>query len=96
VRWRYAKWAIFLCSVAAIGAGAAPVQAITFSRQSVGFSGLIAPAGAAIDQAADVFVVDQNGRVLERPVDGSQQVVLPFSGLSNPVGLAADRAGDCL
>jgi serine/threonine-protein kinase len=74
---------------------AAPAGAITFSQQTLPFSGLGNPHGIAADQAGDVFVADfNNNRVVELPAGSSTQQTLPFTGLSGPYGVAVDQAGD--
>jgi hypothetical protein len=65
VRPRRAGWLACQCSLAAVGVSAAPAQAITFSQQTLGFSGLNLPAGVAVDGSGDVFVArprQQQGR----------------------------------
>jgi streptogramin lyase len=97
-RWRHVRsrrvgWLACLCSLAALGVWAAPAQALTFSQQTLGFSGLIGPRGVAVDGLGDVFVLSTN-QVVELRVDGSQ-ATLPFTGLSTfPYGVAVDGSGD--
>jgi hypothetical protein len=40
-----------------VGAWAAPAQAITFSQQTLPFTGLNEPSGVAVDQAAQILPV---------------------------------------
>jgi len=73
---------------------ASPAGAVTFSQQTLPFSGLSNPFGVAVDGSGNVFVADSpvNDRVVE--LSGGTQVTLPFSGLSSPRGVAVDGAGD--
>src|SRR5689334_18849150 len=92
---RFSRGLVCVCAVAVVGVSAAPAGAVTFSQQTLPFSGLGNPYGIAADQAGDVFVADfSNNRVVEVPADGSTQQTLPFTGLSGPYGVAVDQAGD--
>jgi len=70
-----------VCSALAIAASAAPAGAITFSQQTLPFSGLSSPYGVAVDQSGDVFVADsENNRVLELPAGVSSGVGVDLRG----------------
>jgi sugar lactone lactonase YvrE len=69
-------------------------RAVTFTQQTLAFTGLRQPQSVAVDGSGDLFVADvAPGRVVELPAAGSQQT-LPFSGLSATLGVAVDGAGD--
>lgn len=81
-------------AAAAIGMAAVPAGAVTFTQQTLGFSGLTNPRGVAVDAAGDVFVSDAaTGLVDELPAGGAQ-LTLGFSQLVDPRGIAVDPAGD--
>jgi hypothetical protein len=83
------------CALLALTLTAAPAQAITFSQQTLPFTGLSVPQGVAVDQAGDVFAADSgNNRALELPAGSNQPAVLPFTGLSFPTGVAVDQAAN--
>ena len=91
---RTRAWLVVACSLAAVGGWAAPAQAVTYSQQTLPFTGLASSTSVAVDAAGDVFVVDAgNNRVVELPAGGSQQT-LPFTGLASPTSVAVDAAGD--
>jgi hypothetical protein len=50
------------------------------------FSGLQDPGGLAVDAAGNIYVTDDNNRVLELPAGSTTQVELPFTGLKSPGG----------
>jgi hypothetical protein len=80
----------------ALAVWASPAGAVTFSQQTVPFSGLSNsnPFGVAVDGSGNVFVADDiNDRVVEL-LGGGTQVTLPFTGLNSPLGMAVDGAGD--
>ena len=84
-----------VCVLASAGVWAAPAGAVTFSEQTLAFTGLDAPQGVAVDGAGDVFVADTlNNQVFELPAGGGSPQTLPFTGLSGPGGVAVDGAGD--
>jgi streptogramin lyase len=88
-------WLVVVCGLAAVGAWAGPARAVTFSQQTLPFTGLSAPTGVQVDSAGDVFVADFiNSQVLELPASSSQQHTLPFTGLSVARGVTVDPAGD--
>jgi streptogramin lyase len=61
--------------------------------QRLPFTGLFDPEGVAVDQAGDVFVVN-NDQVLELPAGSGTPQALPFTGLSGATSVATDGAGD--
>ncbi len=77
---------------------AAPGQAITHAQTTLPFSGLVSPAGVAVDGSGDVFVADNNPDKPANPVvelaAGGAQITPPFTGLQGPSGVAVDRSGD--
>ena len=91
-------WLAALCALAAAGVWAAPAQAITYAQTTLPFSGLVSPAGVAVDASGDVFVADNNP---DKPADpvveltaGGAQITPAFTGLQGPSGVAVDRSGD--
>jgi NHL repeat len=75
-------WLAGLLAVVGFGVWIGSARAVTFTQQTLAFSGLRQPQSVAVDGAGDVFVADaSSGRVVELPAGGSQQT-LPFSGLS--------------
>jgi hypothetical protein len=91
------------CCVMALGVGAAPAQAITYSQQTLALDPNTAgfyPAGVAVDAAGDVFVSSvegggsDTGAVSELLAGGGSLVPVAFSGPIYPTGVAVDAAGD--
>ncbi len=92
---RRARAAGAACAAAvALGAWAAPAQAVTFSQQTLPFSGLANPRSVAVDGAGDVFVGDAASGQVDEITAGGLQRTLPFSGLGDIQGVASDAAGD--
>ena len=61
----------------------------------VGFSGLCAQLGVAVDGAGDVFVASfTGGEVVKVPANGGAQTVVYNPVGANPTGLAVDALGD--
>ena len=58
------------------------------------FTGLNRPNGVAVDRAGDVYVVDENNRVLKLPPGSTSAVQLPFTGLNTPSDIAVDAPGN--
>ena len=82
-------------SVGVLSIWAASAEAVTFTQQTLPFSGLSFPMGVTVDAAGDVFVVDQgNNRVLELAAGSSTPQTLPFTGLAGPKFVAVDATGD--
>ncbi|MBV9417917.1 MAG: hypothetical protein JO363_23235 [Solirubrobacterales bacterium] len=74
-------------SLAAFGMSAAPAQALSYSQQTLGFSGLNSPFGLALDRSGNVFVAENgDNRVLELAAGGGSQVTLAFTGLRTKAG----------
>ena len=84
---RSARWLACLGSLAAFGMSAAPAQALSYSQQTLGFSGLNSPFGLALDRSGNVFVAENgDNRVLELAAGGGSQVTLAFTGLRTKAG----------
>ena len=56
------------------------------------FSGLTVPSGVAVDNAGNVYVVD-NRRVLKLAAASGTLTALPFAGFKAAQGVAVDAAG---
>jgi serine/threonine protein kinase, bacterial len=60
----------------------------------LGFSGLSAPDGVAVDRAGTVYITEGvDDRVLAFAAGATSQSVLGFTGLLGPTGVSVDGAG---
>jgi DNA-binding beta-propeller fold protein YncE len=58
------------------------------------FTGLNGPDDVAVDSAGNVYIADNDNRVVKLPVGSNTPTKLPFTGLNRPQGVAGDSAGN--
>ena len=82
-------------ALVSFGVWAGAARAVTFTQNTVPFTGLRGPLGVAVDGGRDVFALSSAPPVgvVELPSGGSQRT-LPLTGLSSPTGIAVDGAAD--
>jgi DNA-binding beta-propeller fold protein YncE len=89
-----------ICAILAVVAGgawnmAAAQNGFTYAQRALG-SGVIEPAGVAIDGSGNILVADQYDMALREIVaaGGYTNIVTIASGLNLPMGVAVDRSGN--
>jgi DNA-binding beta-propeller fold protein YncE len=84
-----------LCPVAR--AGYLPTAHFTAGESTLPASGLLSPAGVAVDAGGNVYIADSgNNRVVKETLYGGSysQSTIPTSPLDDPGGVAVDAAGN--
>jgi streptogramin lyase len=71
-----------------------PSTGPTPRQTTLPFTGLYNSFAVTVDIAGNVYVVDENNRVLKLAAGSNTQTVLPFTGLNNPQHVAVDTAGN--